>query len=110
MDFRQKEKWALKYFTPDLKEDIDNQALFARNLLDEAQEIPLEIKNLDAFQTYCQESENLLTSNGIMDLRLSSEFVLSYTDECDYNELLKDRTQTQGSSATPNQPNQLNLT
>ncbi|CAG8634685.1 2990_t:CDS:10, partial [Ambispora leptoticha] len=71
-------------------EDIDDQALLARNLLDEAQEIPLELKNLlDAFQTYCQGSENLLTSNGIMDLRPSSEFVLSYTDECDYNELLK---------------------
>ncbi|KAG9299959.1 hypothetical protein G9A89_009687 [Geosiphon pyriformis] len=71
-------------------EDIDDQALLARNLLDEAQEIPLELKNLlDAFQTYCQGSENLLTSNGIIDLRPSSEFVLSYTDECDYNELLE---------------------
>ncbi|CAG8625425.1 4090_t:CDS:10, partial [Ambispora gerdemannii] len=74
----------------DDEEDIDNQALFARNLLDEAQENPLEMKNLlDAFQTYCQESENLLTNNGIMDLRPSSEFVLSYTNESDYSKLLE---------------------
>ena len=49
------------------------------------------MKNLvECFQKYCTESVNELTKNEIMDLTPSSEFVLRYTDEDDYMQVLKE--------------------
>jgi len=50
-----------------------------------------KMKNLmECFQKYCNESVNELTKNEIMDLTPSSEFVLRYTDEDDYMQVLKE--------------------
>jgi hypothetical protein len=44
---------------------------------------------LQDFQEYSRNTHNLLIIEEIMDLRSSSEFVLMYTKEQDYSELLK---------------------
>jgi hypothetical protein len=43
-----------------------------------------------SFQRYCGDSTNELTRNEIIDLTPSSEFVLRYTDEDDYMQVLKE--------------------
>ena len=43
-----------------------------------------------SFQVYCDDSVNELIRNEIMDLTPSSEFVLRYTDEDDYMQVLKE--------------------
>ncbi|CAG8588881.1 209_t:CDS:2 [Ambispora gerdemannii] len=69
----------------------DDQELIAKNLLGESQEISPEMQSLlRDFQEYSKYSRNLLIINEIMDLRPSSEFVLMYTKEEHYSELLKD--------------------
>ena len=45
---------------------------------------------MECFQKYCNESVNELTNNEIMDLTPSSEFVLRYTDEDYYMQVLKE--------------------
>ncbi|CAG8713082.1 9986_t:CDS:10 [Cetraspora pellucida] len=62
-----------------------------KNLLDELQQCSEKTNNLiRSFQRYCSESVNELTRNEIMDLTPSSEFVLRYTDENDYMQVLKE--------------------
>ena len=45
---------------------------------------------MECFQKYCNESVDKLTKNEIMDLTPSSEFVLRYTDEDYYMQVLKE--------------------
>ncbi|CAG8676897.1 3233_t:CDS:10 [Funneliformis mosseae] len=61
-----------------------------KNLLDELQQCSEKTDNLiHSFQKYCSDSVNEFTRNEIMDLTPSSEFVLRYTDEDDYIQVLK---------------------
>ncbi|CAG8475351.1 6490_t:CDS:10, partial [Funneliformis mosseae] len=62
-----------------------------RNLLDESEECSHEMQEILAnFQTYRCEANNILLENGIMDLRPSSEFVLLYTEETNYDKMIQD--------------------
>ncbi|CAG8478947.1 17359_t:CDS:2, partial [Funneliformis caledonium] len=62
-----------------------------KNLLDELQQCSEKTDNLiHSFQKYCSDSVNEFTRNEIMDLTPSSEFVLRYTDEDDYIQVLKE--------------------
>ncbi|CAG8590392.1 1148_t:CDS:10 [Diversispora eburnea] len=68
----------------------DNDHSQVKNLLNELRSSE-KMKNLvECFQKYCNESVNELTKNEIMDLTPSSEFVLRYTDEDDYMQVLRE--------------------
>ncbi len=45
---------------------------------------------LSNFRTYQHETRNILSENEIMDLSPTSEFVLLYTEETDYDKLIKE--------------------
>ena len=64
----------------------DNDHSQVKNLLNELRSSE-KMKNL---VEYCNESVDELTKNEIMDLTPSSEFVLRYTDEDDYMQVLKE--------------------
>ena len=68
----------------------DNDHRQVKNLLNGLRSSE-KMKNLvECFQKYCNESVNELTKNEIMDLTPSSEFVLRYTDEDYYMQVLKE--------------------
>ncbi|CAG8694273.1 40613_t:CDS:10 [Gigaspora margarita] len=61
-----------------------------RNLLNESETCSQELSTiLAAFRTYQHEAKNILSENGIMDLRPSSEFVLLYLKETEYDLLIE---------------------
>ncbi|CAG8703178.1 2761_t:CDS:2, partial [Dentiscutata heterogama] len=69
--------------------DHDNNHV--KNLLNELQQCSEKMASLvRSFQVYCDDSVNELIRNEIMDLTPSSEFVLRYTDEDDYMQVLKE--------------------
>ncbi|RIB11818.1 hypothetical protein C2G38_74684 [Gigaspora rosea] len=73
-----------------MNDSNDNDHGQVKNLLNELCSSE-NMKNLvDCFQKYCNESINELNRNEIMDLTPSSEFVLKYTDEDDYMQVLKE--------------------
>ncbi|CAG8642059.1 2173_t:CDS:2, partial [Acaulospora morrowiae] len=62
-----------------------------KNLFNELQRCSDKMTNLvNSFQRYCDENINELCLNEIMDLSPTSEFVIMYTDEDDYNHVLKE--------------------
>ncbi|CAG8720907.1 10008_t:CDS:2, partial [Cetraspora pellucida] len=61
-----------------------------RNLLNESETCSQELSTiLAAFRTYQHEAKNILSENEIMDLRPSSEFVLLYLKETEYDLLIE---------------------
>jgi len=66
-----------------------------KNLLNEKQKCSKSMSNLiDNFQKYCTDTKNKMTSNEIMDLKPTSEFVLRYIEEADYIQQGCDNTST----------------
>ncbi|CAG8590035.1 4305_t:CDS:10, partial [Dentiscutata heterogama] len=69
----------------------DHDHNLVKNLLNELQQCSEKMASLvRSFQVYCDDSVNELIRNEIMDLTPSSEFVLRYTDEDDYMQVLKE--------------------
>ncbi|CAG8753932.1 3711_t:CDS:10, partial [Racocetra persica] len=68
----------------------DNDHSQVKNLLNELRSSEKMKYLVECFQKYCNESVNDLTRNEIMDLTPSSEFVLRYTDEDDYMQVLEE--------------------
>ncbi|CAG8505214.1 11468_t:CDS:2 [Dentiscutata heterogama] len=61
-----------------------------RNLLNESETCSQELSTiLAAFRTYQHEAKNIISENEIMDLRPSSEFVLLYLKEVEYDLLIE---------------------
>ncbi|PKY40911.1 hypothetical protein RhiirA4_25974 [Rhizophagus irregularis] len=61
------------------------------NLLNESETYSQEMNKISSsFRTYQHETRNILSENGIMDLSPTSEFVLLYTEETDYDKLIKE--------------------
>ncbi|UZO05956.1 uncharacterized protein OCT59_026293 [Rhizophagus irregularis] len=69
----------------------DHDHNLVKNLLNELQQCSEKMASLVcSFQVYCDDSVNELIRNEIMDLTPSSEFVLRYTNEDDYMQVLKE--------------------
>ncbi|CAI2184440.1 9833_t:CDS:2 [Funneliformis geosporum] len=73
------------------EESVEYDVEEIRNLLNESETCSQEMnKILSSFRTYQHETRNILSENGIMDLSPTSEFVLLYTEEVDYDKLIKE--------------------
>ncbi|CAG8626936.1 5252_t:CDS:10, partial [Funneliformis caledonium] len=73
------------------KKENENMDNCVKNLLNEKQKCSKSMSNLiDNFQKYCADTKNEMTSNEIMDLKPTSEFVMRYTKEVDHIQVLKE--------------------
>ena len=71
------------------EESVEYDVEAIRNLLNESETYSQEMNKISSrFRTYQHETRNILSENGIMDLSPTSEFVLLYTEEADYDKLI----------------------